>query len=232
MEGDIFAKSYSRFRVDISSCFILSFPVAKSARNLGVIFDKNFTFHSNKSAVCYSCVYNIRQLRHIRCYRILDSPKLLVTALVSIRFDYFNSPLHGITDTDLTKLIQNQLGHTEVKSPLLTSSVPVLCSLHWLTVKFRILFKISLLTYKMLHEKQPFVLHCMLAASLRSRSLRSNKGVGLSVHRTKTNTGARAFHSCAPSLWNNLPLSVRSVSSVSTFKKHLKTHLSDLAFPP
>ena len=33
-------------------------------------------------------------------------------------------------------------------------------------------------------------------------------------------------------LWNNLPLSVRSASSVATFKKYLKTHLSDLAFPP
>ena len=28
---------------------------AKSAGNLGVIFDKNFTFHSHISAVCSSC---------------------------------------------------------------------------------------------------------------------------------------------------------------------------------
>ena len=44
-------------------------------------------------------------------------------------------------------------------------------------------------------------------------------------------TQARAFHSCAPPLWNNLPLSVHSAISVATFKKDLKTHFFDLAFP-
>ena len=53
----------------------------------------------------------------------------------------------------------------------------------------------------------------------------------LHMHIYKTNTGARAFPSCAPSLWNNLALSVCSVISDATFKKHLKTHLFDLAFP-
>ena len=72
----------------------------------------------------------------------------------------------------------------------------------------------------------------MLAASLPSRSLRSNRGISLSVPRVKASTGTRAFHPCAPSLWKNLPLSVRSAISVATFKKHLKTHLFDLAFSP
>ena len=39
--------------------------------------------------------------------------------------------------------------------------------------------------------------------------------------------GAR---SCAP-LWNNIPLSVRSATSVATFRRRLKTYLFDLAFP-
>ena len=65
-----------------------------------------------------------------------------------------------------------------------------------------------------------------------SDPVHSNKGISLSVPRVKTNTDARAFHSCAPSLWNNLPLSVRLAIAVATFKKkHLKTHLFDLAFP-
>ena len=47
----------------------------------------------------------------------------------------------------------------------------------------------------------------------------------------QTNVGVKAFHSCAPFLWNSLPLSVSSATSVATFKKRLKTHLFDLAFP-
>ena len=166
---------------------------------------------------------NLPFLYHICC-----------TAVSVCRLDYCNSLLHGTADTDLTRLqrVQNQLARLVTKSPPFTRSLPLLRSLHWLPVRFRILFKINLLTYKTLREKQPVYLHSMLAASLASRSLRSNNDNSLSVPRVKTNTGARAFHSRAPSLWNNLPLSVRSAISVATFKKYMKTHLFDLAFPP
>ena len=138
--------------------------------------------------------YNMRDSRHIRRHLDLDSAKLLATALVSSRLNYCNSLLHGVADIDLTRLqrVQNRLARLVTKSPF---SLPLLRSLHWLPVRFRILFKINLLTYKTLCEKQPVYLHSMLAASLPSRSLTSNNDNNLSVPRVKTNTGARAFHS-------------------------------------
>ena len=207
---------------------------AKSARDLSVVFDNDFTFHSHISVVCNSCFYHMWDLRRIRHHLDPDSAKLLATALVSSRLDYCNSLLYGIADIDLIRLqhVQNQLACLVTKSPPFTRSIPLLRSLHWLPVRFRILFKINLLTYKTLREKQPVYLHSMLAASIPSRSLRSNNDNSLSVPRVKTNTGARDFHSCVLSLWNNLPLSVHSARSVATFKKYLKTHLFDLAFPP
>ena len=72
---------------------------------------------------------------------------------------------------------------------------------------------------------------CLLSCNNPSRSLRSNGGITLLVRRMKTNTGTRAFSSCAPSLWNNLPLSVRSATAVVTFRRCLKTYLFDLAIP-
>ena len=169
----------------------------KSARNLGEIFDKNFTFRLHISAVCNSCCYHMRDLRRIRRHLDLDSAKLLATALVSSRLDFCSSLLYGIADIDLTSLqrVQNQLARLLTKSPSFTRSIPLLRFLHWLPVKFRILFKINLLTYKTLCEKQPVYLHSMLAALLPSRSPRSNNDNSLSVLRVKTNTGARAFHS-------------------------------------
>ena len=199
-----------------------------------MIFDKNFNFRSHISAICSSCIYNIRDLRRIRRHLDLDSAKLLANALVSSRLDYCNSLLSGIAETDLTKLqrVLNRLARVVTKSPPLTRSVPLLHSLHWLPIKYRVHFKICLLTYKALHEEQPVYLRSLIATSLPSHSLRSNRGITLSVPRIKTNTGARAFSSCAPSPLNNLPLSVRSATSVATFRRHLKTYLFDLAFPP
>ena len=184
-------------------------------------------------------------LRRIRRHFNIDRAKLLATALVSSWLDYCNSLLYGIADIDLTRLqvctestsqgfrcVQNQLVRLVTKSPPFTHSLLLLRSLQWMSVRFRILFKINLLTYKTLREKESVYLHSMLAALIPSRSLRSSNDNSLSVPRVKTNTGARAFHSCAPSLWNNLPLSVHSASSVATFEKYLKTHLFNLVFPP
>ena len=206
--------------------------LAKSARNLGLIFDKNFYFRSHISAICSSCIYHIRNLRCIHRHLDLDSAKLLANALVSSCLDYCNSLLSEIAETDLTQLqrILNRLARVITKSPPFTRSVPLLRYLHWLPIKYWVHFKICLLTYKALHEEQPVYLRSLIAISLPSRSLRSNRGITLSIPRIKTNTGARAFSSCVPSLWNNLPLSVRSATSVATFMRRLKTYLFDLAF--
>ena len=166
---------------------------AKSARNLGVIFDKNFTFRSHISAGCSSCFYHMPDLWYSRHYLDQDSANLLATDLVSGRLDQSNSLLYGIANADLTRLqrVQNQLARLVGKSPPFTRSVPLLCSLHWLPVRFRILFKVSLLNYKTLREKRPVYLHSMLAASVPFHSLRSIKGISLSVrsqdqHRCKS----------------------------------------------
>ena len=225
------SKYLSMFPIELLG--VETYP-AKSAHNLGVIFDKNFNFRSHISAICSSCIYHIQDLRCIRRHLALDSAKLLANALVSSCLDYCNSLLSGIAETDLTKLqrVFNRLTHVVTKSPPFTRSIPLLRSLHWLPVKYRVHFKICLLTYKALHEEQPIYLRSFIAISLPSHSLRSNRGITLSIPRIKTNTGARAFSSCAPSLWNNLPLSVRSATSVATFRRRLKTSLFDLAFPP
>ena len=55
------------------------------------------------------------------------------------------------------KRVQNQLARPVTNSPLFTPSLPLLRFLHWLPVRFRILFKVNLLTYKTLRENSLFV---------------------------------------------------------------------------
>ena len=190
---------------------------AKSARNLGVILDKNFNFRSHISAIGSSCIYHILYLLRIRRHLDLDSAKLLANALVSSGLDYCNSVLSGVAETDLTKLqrVLNRLARVITKSPPFT----------------QVHFKICLLTYKALREQQPVYIRSFIATFLPSRSLRSNRGITLAIPRIKTNTGARAFSSLAPSFWNTLPLSVRSALSVATFRSRLNIYPFDVAYP-
>ena len=127
------SKYLSSFHIELIG--VTPNPV-KSARNLGVIFDKKFPFHSHISAVCSSRVYHIRDLLRISHYLHLDSSKLLATALVSSHLDYCNSLLSRIVDTDLTKLqqVENQLTHVVTKSPPFIHSVLMFRSSHWLPV--------------------------------------------------------------------------------------------------
>ena len=207
---------------------------SKTARNLGVTFDQNFNFKSHISKVCSSCYYHIRDLRRIRKHLNLEQAKTLATSLIMSRLDYCNSLLQGLPGTDIQKLqrVQNTLARVVMRRPRLTHSAPLRRALHWLPVSFRIQFKISFLTYRLLTLKQPSYLSSLISEAIPCRLLRTNKGLLLSVPRVKTKTGSRAFSSCAPVLWNDLPLSVRSAESASVFRKRLKTHLFGLAFPP
>ena len=62
--------------------------------------------------------------------------------------------------------------------------------------------------------------------------LRSNEGV-LLTHpsgRMKKSFGGRSFSAAAPTLWNALPVSLRGIKCISTFKSNLKTYLFKSAF--
>ena len=115
---------------------------------LTLIFDKNVAFRSYISAVISSCFYHYWDLRRIRLHLNLDSAKLVATALISSCLDYCNSLLYGTADIDITKLqhLDNQLARLVTMSAPFTRSLPLLRSLHWLPVRYRILFKIKLLT--------------------------------------------------------------------------------------
>ena len=99
------------------------------------------------------------------------------------------------------------------------------------TFEFRIVFKVLLLVYKALNGMAPPYLSDILCYRLYSRSLRSASQKLIVVHRTNMKTyGDRAFSIAGPKLWNQLPLSIRELSSIDSFKKSLKTYLFRLAY--
>ena len=80
------SKYLSMFSIELLG--VKTYP-AKSAHNLGVIFDKNFNFRLHISAICSSRIYHIQDLQHIHHHLDLESAKFLfANALVSSRLDY------------------------------------------------------------------------------------------------------------------------------------------------
>ncbi len=108
---------------------------------------------------------------------------------------------------------------------------PVLSTLHWLTTKHRIDFKILLITYKALNGLAPQYLSELLSHYSPSRPLRSQNSGHLIIPRiSKSTAGGRSFSYLVPKLWNNLPNTVREADTLCQFKSRLKTHLFNLAY--
>ena len=205
-----------------------------SVRNLGVIFDSDFSFHKHVSNICKSCFYHIRDLRRIRRHIPLSTAKTISNALISSRLDYCNSLINNIAKQDLSKLqrVQNCLARVILRAPRFSPSLPLLKQLHWLPVNYRIKFKLCTLTFRALAIHQPPYLASLLHFSNIPRQLRSSTSQQLSIPRTKLNLGKRAFSVAAPIIWNELPTTLKSCESLASFRKNLKTYLFKIAFPP
>ena len=102
----------------------------------------------------------------------------------------------------------------------------------WLPVKYRITFKLLLITFKILNNCAPGYLTILLESYNPSRTLRSaSQNQFIVVPRSSTTTyGDRAFSIAAPKLWNSLPVNLRETISIHLFKSKVKTHLFQEAF--
>ena len=136
---------------------------AQSVRNLGVVFDSNFTFSNHVSQVIKSTRVQARDLYKICPLLDLNTSVLLANALVSSRLDYCNSLL-SLTDYELRRLqlVQNSLCRVVTRSSKSSHITPQLKKLHWLPVRYRVQFKIGLITYKILTQGQPVYLRGLI----------------------------------------------------------------------
>ena len=139
----------------------------------------------------------------------------------------------GVSGSSIARLqlVQNAAARVLTGTRKFEHISPILASLHWLPVHFRIYLKIILFAFKSLNGLAPLYLSKLLHPYPTCRSLRSADQLLLRVPKTKLKLrGDRAFSVAAPKLWNNLPLHIRQASSLSNFKTLLKTLLFSLAF--
>ena len=104
--------------------------------------------------------------------------------------------------------------------PRFSRSEPLLKSLHWLPVHYRIIFKICTIAYQALSSMQPAYLNSMLAPARNSRQLRSTSSNPLYIPRVKTKAGTRAFSVAAPTVWNSLPAGIKPAGNFHPLTTH------------
>ncbi|XP_071794571.1 uncharacterized protein [Asterias amurensis] len=206
---------------------------AEKVKNLGAILDPKLSLVHHLSNCVKLANYGLRNLRAIRHFFTLQATQQLVRAFVTSRLDFCNALLYGLPKHLLHRLqkTQNSAARLVVQASWSASINPILKELHWLPINERIVYKILLLTYKSLSGLAPQYLSCHVKYSVPGRvGLRSSTDMKLVEFRMNRSWGDRSFAAAAPRLWNSLPPPIRSCTSISIFKKQLKTPLMGVVF--
>ena len=223
---------FSRFTPGALIMAGTSVALSDKLKLLGVTLDRCLTMDSHVNQVIRSANFHTRALRHVINSLSGDTARTVAQALVSLRLDYANSILFGMSGRNLIRLqrSQNMLARVVTRSHRRASATAMLRGLHWLPVKQRIEFKLAALTFKTVTLQSPIYLVSLLSFHQPARSLRWADMTTLKVPRSRTATGARAFRCAAPAVWNKLPRNIRSSQSIDTFRKKLKTFYFRQAF--
>ncbi|MGH0161650.1 UNVERIFIED_CONTAM: hypothetical protein FKN15_041320 [Acipenser sinensis] len=103
-----------------------------------------------------SSFYHLRNISKVCPYLSLPDAEILRHAFVSSRLDYCNSLYGGLPANTINRLqlVQNAAARILTRCKKFAHITPHLAQLHWLTVKFRIIFKTLQLTYKQQWSRQ------------------------------------------------------------------------------
>uniref|UniRef100_A0A3B1IP97 Reverse transcriptase domain-containing protein n=1 Tax=Astyanax mexicanus TaxID=7994 RepID=A0A3B1IP97_ASTMX len=200
--------------------------------NLGVQMDSDLTFNSHVKAVTKSAFYHLKNINKIRDFLSKADLEKLIHAFISSRIDYCNGLLTGLPKKTIKQLqlIQNSAARVLTRSKRREHITPILKSLHWIPVCYRIDFKVLLLVYKCVNGAGPAYLSDVLQQYEPSRTLRSSGTAQLELPTVKTKHGEAAFSYYAALKWNQLTESIRRAPTLNMFKSRLKTYMFDQAF--
>ncbi len=145
--------------------------------------------------VVMSAYYHLKNIARIRCFVSSQDLEKLVHAFITSRVDYCNGLLTGLPKKTIRQLqlIQNAAARILTRTRKSEHITPVLRSLHWLPVTFRIDFKVLLLVYKSLNGLGPKYIADMLTEYKPNRPLRSLGSSQLEIPRVHTKQGESAF---------------------------------------
>ena len=120
----------------------------------------NLSMETHINTTCNAALFHLRNFSRIRKYLSIKSTEILVHALITSKIDFCNAVLYGAPENLLQKLqsVQNCAARLVCLKAKYEHITPLLKDLHCLPAKYRIEFKIQLITFKCLNNLAPYYL--------------------------------------------------------------------------
>ncbi len=156
------------------------------------------------NSVLKAISFQLRLLAKVKSYLPRKEFESVIHAFITSRLDYCNSLYVGLDQPSLQRLqlVQKAAARLLTGTKNYEHITPVLPSLHWLSVRFRIEFKILLIVFFILHGLAPAYLSELLNVNTPVKALRSSNHVLLDVLRARLkNKGDIVMHFGQPWLF-------------------------------
>lgn len=190
---------------------------------LGLWLDSQLSFKSHINSITKKTYGRLKSLyRSVECFS-LQVRKRITTQLLLPVLDYADVIYSNTPETNLRPLnvLYNSLCRFVLRCSYRTHHCLMYESLNWLAPNDRRKFHGLLFTFKCIHFNFPPYLKQFLIPFNSQYNLRHTDHLFFSTPRIRKEIGRRAFQYKAPSDWNNLPHSLRSINSFHIFKSSL-----------
>ena len=199
---------------------------------LGVKLSENQKLTTFITEKVRKCNFILRNIAHLSDCLPFRSKVTLVTNLILSSLDYSNSLLACATDKDIRplKLILNRAVRFIFKIRWRDHITEYLYKLHFLPIKYRIKFKLSLMAFKIFNNMSPVYLCEEFRNFEPSTTISLRIGSGRDTYMFDESTSQNSIKNKLITEWNKLPYVLRTVESLTTFKSKLKTFYFRAAF--
>ena len=209
--------------------------LSQRVKVLGVTLGEQLNFREFIVNKIRTCNYHLRNLKNIQQSLPQETKILLVNNIILSTLDYCNSLLICLPDCALDPLqkVMNKAVRFIFNLRIREHITPFLLKLHFLPIKFRIKFKVCLLAFKILRKIAPLYLREYFQLFKPSTTINLRYGVGRDKLMMDINLEQRKKRTIRTKIileWNDLPLSIRKIEKIDSFKRQLKTHFFRKAF--
>ena len=195
---------------------------------LGVHIDPQLHFNKHVDYVCKNVTSKIALLKRIKRHLPLPYRKLYYNAYILPCIDYCLTIWGNTTKTNLERIhkLQKCAARVILDAPPDSPSLPLFHDLGWLNIFERVEFNKGVLLYKTVHDMCPEYLSDMFTfQSGASYGLRSSTNQKMCIPTHKNELFKKSFQYSGAIVWNNIPLHIRTASTLQTFKTNFRKHI-------
>ena len=212
--------------------FVYNLNSSLKKKSLGVYLDSALSMNKMVNDCVKDCYFQLKKLGGIKRLLDTDMKITMVQSYILSRLDFCNSLYCNISVTLLNKLhsllnacIRFIYGCSRQERNLDTYYKQS----HILPMKYRIMFKLCLIAFKILNNLSPVYLQnviCFKIPVIGTRLLRSS----LDFYQVELPRQRDTNEYIMAEYWNALPINIRLLHDIDIFKRDLKTYFFTLAF--